>query len=89
MRMTTEEAFVKVLQRHGIEPALVSYPVQRSAEIGRRVGERAIEIEQHGLDWQDARCARIGDGPGGARCRGGEFGRVPRVKRHGETPSCN
>jgi hypothetical protein len=61
------------LERDGIESLRLAYAVQRSAEIGRRIGQRSVEVEEHRVDGQRARAAAGAD----------------RFSRHGETPSCN
>ncbi len=58
-----------------LEPAVDANAIQRRGEIGRRVGERAVEIEQ--------------DGVHGQRTRGtGSVGRVSH-RAAGATPACS
>ena len=46
-------------ERHRLEPAVGAQPVDGGAEVRRRVGQRAIEIEQNGVDVERARRARV------------------------------
>ncbi len=47
-------------RRDRLEPPVVANAIQRRREVGCRVGERAVEIEQHGVDGQRARGPREG-----------------------------
>ena len=44
---TLEKLKERQLERHRLEPLVGAQPVQRRGEVGRGVGERAVEIEQH------------------------------------------
>ena len=35
---------------HGLEPAVTAHAIERGAQVRRRVGERAVEIEQDCVD---------------------------------------
>ena len=40
----------KLRQRHRLEPAVATHPVERRAQVRRCVGKRAVEIEEDGAE---------------------------------------